>query len=130
MRKRSILIVDDDKDLLQGISACLKANEYNTLTATSVSTAQTIIQSNLLDLVLLDLGLPDESGHAVLEFLEQIPQEERPAVIVLSARPEHMEEGKCLKLGAVRYFNKPFDVYDLLDAVHQAFPKPVAAVSP
>ena len=67
--KDKVLIVEDDKKIIRLLSTVLKANGYETEVAESKQEAVSIISSQCPDLVLLDLGLPDEDGLNVLRFV-------------------------------------------------------------
>jgi len=78
MSKKKILIVDDDKDLMRGISIRLKANGYDTVFATDGIMAITVAKNEMPDLIILDIGLPAGDGFIVMERLARgIPRNGR-----------------------------------------------------
>ena len=115
--KYKILIVEDEKNIRDFISALLDASGYKAITAASFAEGKLMYCSYLPDLVILDLGLPDRDGS---ELLYYIRREETTPVIILSARGEESEKVKALDLGANDYVTKPFGSAELLARVRTA----------
>ena len=112
--KYKILIVEDEKNIQTFIKALLEANGYQVITAESAEEAYMMFSSHFPDLIILDLGLPDEDGSV---FLERVRQKDITAVMVLSARSEESEKVKMLDLGANDYVTKPFGSAEFLARV-------------
>ena len=112
--KYKILIVEDEKNIQTFIKALLEANGYQVITAGSAEEAYMMFSSHFPDLIILDLGLPDEDGSV---FLERVRKKDATAVIVLSARSEESEKVKMLDLGANDYVTKPFGSAEFLARV-------------
>lgn len=112
--KYKILVVEDEKNIQTFIKALLEANGYQVITASSSEEAYMMFSSHFPDLIILDLGLPDEDGSA---FLQRVRQKDITAVIVLSARSEESEKVKMLDLGANDYITKPFGSAEFLARV-------------
>lgn len=112
--KYKILIVEDEKNIQTFIKALLEANGYQVITAESAEEAYMMFSSHFPDLIILDLGLPDEDGSV---FLERVRQKDITAVMVLSARSEETEKVKMLDLGANDYVTKPFGSAEFLARV-------------
>jgi two-component system KDP operon response regulator KdpE len=106
-----VLIVDDDPQLLRAISNALRARSYSVVTAEDGETALKALADQPIDLVLLDLGLPDMDGHHVIQRLRT--WSETP-VIVLSVRDAQEEKVTALDAGADDYVTKPFATKELL----------------
>jgi sigma-B regulation protein RsbU (phosphoserine phosphatase) len=68
--------------------------------------------------MLLDIMMPTMDGWSVLEHLQELPEEERPRVIVVSARSSLRDRAKAAELGADAFVAKPFSVDDLIDVLH------------
>lgn len=109
--KKSILIVEDDKYIINFITMSLKKAEYRYEAARSVQEAVSLFYANRPDLVILDLGLPDGDGIQVLKTIRE--QADTP-VIVVSARQEEEEKICALDLGADDYVTKPFYMGELM----------------
>ncbi len=110
--KRIILVVEDEKTISNFISRALTVNDYRPFTATTAREAVSLFFSHRPDLVLLDLGLPDQDGMDLLaEFKELSPN---TPIIVVSARDRETEKVRALDMGADDYITKPFGVSELL----------------
>ena len=112
--KYKILLIEDEINILNFVSALLEANEYQIITATNYEMAKTMYASHIPDLVILDLGLPDKDGSI---FLKEIRSRDFTPVIVLSARSDEREKVKLLDMGANDYITKPFGSDELLARV-------------
>jgi two-component system KDP operon response regulator KdpE len=106
-----VLVVDDDSQMLRAVSTALKARDYSVLTAVDGYSALALLAEEQVDLVLLDLGLPDLDGHGVIERFRT--WSETP-VIVLSVRNAQDEKVAALDAGADDYVTKPFGTKELL----------------
>ena len=109
-----ILVVEDDSALRKALTINLRARGYDVSTAATATDALTAAARETLDLVVLDLGLPDMDGMDVLEGLRgwnDIP------VIVLSAREGQADKVAALDVGADDYVTKPFGMGELLARV-------------
>ena len=112
-----ILLVDDDRQLLRALRINLAARHYEVLTAADGTTALTLAAGTPPDLAVVDLGLPDFDGLAVVEGLRRwttIP------IIVLSARDGEAAKVAALDTGADDYVTKPFGMDELLARVRAA----------
>ena len=107
----SILIIEDEKNILDFMSRTLKANGYKTTTVTSGKAGLSIINSQCPDLILLDLGLPDMDG---IEIIKKVRSWSNLPIIVISARSEDRDKIEALDAGADDYLTKPFSVDELL----------------
>ena len=103
-----ILIVEDDKDISNLIKKILSSQKYETISAYSGTEAVQIIKKNNIDLILLDLMLPDMTGEEIIETVKDIP------IIVISAKISINDKVKALYSGANDYISKPFDENELL----------------
>jgi two-component system KDP operon response regulator KdpE len=112
-----ILAVDDDPAILRTLSINLRARDYQVQTAPDGRTALQIIRQRTPDLVLLDLGLPDLDGVAVLTRLRSFTQ---VPIVVLSARHGSDDKVEALDLGADDYVTKPFGMDELLARIRLA----------
>lgn len=111
MNKSLVLVVEDDTSVRNLITTTLKAHDYRYLTAPNGQTAILEASSHNPDIVLLDLGLPDMDGVAVIE---KIRSWSNTPIIVISARSEDTDKIDALDAGADDYLTKPFSVEELL----------------
>lgn len=109
--KLKILIIEDDKYILNFISLSLKASGYSFVTAGTVTDGISLFYSHNPDIVLLDLGLPDEDGIKVVQTVRKVSE---CPIIIVSARGEEKEKIMALDLGADDYVTKPFHMGELL----------------
>lgn len=103
-----ILIVEDDRDISNLIKKILLSQKYETISAYSGEEAVILIKKNNIDLILLDLMLPDMTGEEIIETVKDIP------IIVISAKISINDKVKALYSGANDYISKPFDENELL----------------
>jgi DNA-binding response OmpR family regulator len=124
MDKRTILVVEDDAGIRQGVVDALEFAGYTPLEAKDGHQGLARAIEAECDLVLLDLVLPGPDGMAILKAVRA----ERPTlpVIIMTARGEEADRVKGLRLGADDYVVKPFSVKELLarvDAVLRRSPE-------
>ena len=110
-RDKTILIVDDDRDIIKVLSANLKLEGYNIITAEDGLSAYNISIENMPDLIILDLGLPDIDGIQVCKKLRKI--EINIPIIMLTARDTVSDKVLGLECGADDYIVKPFNFLEL-----------------
>jgi DNA-binding response OmpR family regulator len=120
MNGKKILIVDDDKDLLRGLSFRLRAHGYETVIATDGYSAISVAQKEKPDLIILDIGLPVGDGFIVMERMGKSHSLALIPIIVLSARDSQINRERALKAGAMAFFQKPADNDKLLAAIKKA----------
>jgi two-component system KDP operon response regulator KdpE len=122
-----ILIVEDDGSIAQFVAASLSAAGLKPRTCTNARAARNEVRGKTPDLVILDLGLPDEDGVSLIRSL-------RPAlatpILVLSARAQEPEKIAALDAGADDYLTKPFGVGELLARVRAMLRRAHAAPAP
>lgn len=106
-----ILIVDDEVQIRKFVDISLRSQGYATLQAGTGQEGLTLLASRGADLVILDLGLPDMDGRAVLKELRQWS---KVPVIVLTVRSGEEEKVALLDAGANDYVTKPFSVEELM----------------
>jgi two-component system KDP operon response regulator KdpE len=107
----SVLVVDDEPQIVRALRASLSAHGYEVLTAATGEDALAQAAASVPDCMILDLGLPDMDGTDVITQLRS--WSEMP-VIVLSAREEQVDKVAALDAGADDYLSKPFGIDELL----------------
>jgi two-component system, OmpR family, KDP operon response regulator KdpE len=117
MSKAEILIIDDEPQIRKLLEITLQTNQYLVKEAVSAKEGLIMAANHPPDLVLLDLGLPDESGHLVLRKLRQWYTN---PVIILSVQKSEEEIIKALDHGANDYLSKPFRTGELLARIRSA----------
>jgi DNA-binding response OmpR family regulator len=113
-----ILVVDDEPQVVWMLQFSLEAEGYQTLSARDGRAALDEVREHHPSVVLLDIMMPVMDGWAFLEELQALPADERPRVIVVSARSSLRDRAKAAELGADAFVAKPFNVDDLLVVLH------------
>ncbi len=106
-----ILIVEDDQQIQQFVALKLQNEGYRVSTALTGENMYDILTTEAVDLIILDLNLPDADG---LNLAERIRQTSSVPIIVASARKRVDDRLKALNLGADDYLTKPFDTRELV----------------
>lgn len=115
--KYKIMLVEDEKNIHAFVSALLEAAGYTVISALNCSEGKLMFSSHNPDLIILDLGLPDEDGTSLLTYIRKcsyIP------IIVLSARTDESDKVDALDKGANDYITKPFGSAELVARVRSA----------
>lgn len=113
----TVLVVDDEPQILRALRINLTARGYNVLTAADGSSALRAATDGKPDVVVLDLGLPDLDGASVIEGIRgwsSMP------ILVLSARTDSADKVEALDAGADDYVTKPFGMDELLARLRAA----------
>lgn len=110
MNKYAVLIIDDDEALQEVLSQYLESDGYQISQAFSASEATDKVREENIDVILLDLVLPDEAG---LGLIPQIQAHTKAGIIVVSGKTDTTEKIVCLEMGADDYLTKPFEMREL-----------------
>jgi DNA-binding response OmpR family regulator len=111
---KTILVVDDEKDVVEVLRLVLGKNGYRVATATSGMEGLARAQSAPPDLILLDVMMHQVDGWEVLKLLKLDERTSAVPVVILSARVEPKDKIRGLQEGAIDYVTKPFAVRELL----------------
>jgi two-component system KDP operon response regulator KdpE len=106
-----VLVIDDEAQIRRFLDIGLRAEGYEVLQAATAAEGLAQAATREPDLVILDLGLPDRDGHAVLSELRQWSQ---VPVLMLSVRSAEAEKVRALDAGANDYVTKPFGIQELM----------------
>ena len=117
MSKASILIIDDEPQIRKFLTIALKSNEYAVLEAATGKAGLSMVANRPPDVVLLDLGLPDQNGHEVLQHLREWFNN---PVIIISVQNNEDDIVRALDNGANDYLIKPFRTGELLARIRCA----------
>lgn len=115
--EKTILIVDDSNTNIVLLEAVLGTKGFRTFSARNVKEAKKVLSKNHIDLILLDLLMPDISGYDFLEEAEGTGLLNDIPVIAVSALTDDFNVEKTLKLGAIEFIKKPVNINDLVDKV-------------
>lgn len=118
MKKESILIVEDDDLIRKFMQRAVTDAGWKCILAENASTSRMLFLSEMPDLVLLDLGLPDEDGIVLLQEMKNTRAD--IPVIIVSARERENEKVNAFNMGADDYVTKPFGIFELLARIRTA----------
>jgi DNA-binding NtrC family response regulator len=118
--KATILVVDDEYGVLQSFKLVLK-DDYKVLLAATGVEALDLFNKNAVDLILLDILLPDVNGLELLERFKEV--DSKPEIVMVTAVKDIQTAVKAIKLGAYDYILKPFDVDEVIKIVKKALEK-------
>ena len=116
-RSLKILIVDDEKDIVDLVAYNLEKEGYETLRALDGEKALQLVRTKTPDLVVLDLMLPGIQGLEVCKRIRKVPETAAIPIIMLTAKGEEIDKVLGLEVGADDYITKPFSVKELLARV-------------
>lgn len=117
MGEKKILVVDDEKHILELIQFNLESNGYNVLTCDNGEEAVRIASKEKIDLMILDLMLPGIDGIEVCKRIRNSDNRNLP-IIMLTAKGEENDKIKGLDIGADDYMTKPFSIRELLARIN------------
>ena len=117
MNKAEILVIDDELQIRKLLRITLETNQYSVKEAVTAREGLIMASNHPPDLILLDLGLPDDSGHSVLNKLRQWYTN---PIIILSVEKSEDNIIKALDNGANDYLSKPFRAGELLARIRSA----------
>ena len=112
--KMNILIIEDNRDIYDGLKYSLEENNYSVLIATTIRQAKEILTKVYPDLIILDITLPDGNGF---NLYEKYIKETKIPTLILTALDTEENIVKGLELGADDYLTKPFGVKELLTRI-------------
>ena len=112
-----VLIVDDDRDILESFEAALSAEGAETFTAADGNTAITRCEEHKPDVVVLDMMLPGRSGFLALEKIKG--HADSPAVVMCTANEGQRHKTYAESLGVDEYLQKPVPLSHLVDTVER-----------
>ena len=117
----SVLIVDDQEDLRYSLAKVVKKQGYSVTTAATGQDAIEILQSTVIDLVFLDIGLPDINGIQLIPTIKETSEEVE--IVILTGLNDAKTAVDALRAGALDYIVKPFDLLEfksILNRILQA----------
>lgn len=117
----TVLIVDDQEDTLALLSMLLKRSGVEVSAASSVTAAMQMMEEMKPDLILADIGMPDEDGYSLIKRVRALPEEKgggAPAVAV-TAYAGDLDRERMLSAGFNEHLAKPFEADELLELIYR-----------
>lgn len=115
--QKIVLIIEDNQDIRESTAEILELANYKVYTAENGKIGVELAQTNLPDIILCDIMMPELDGYGVLYLLNKIEQTANIPFIFLTAKAEKADLRKGMEMGADDYLTKPFDDMELLNAI-------------
>ncbi|MBE9223481.1 response regulator transcription factor [Cyanobacterium stanieri LEGE 03274] len=112
-----LLLIDDDPNLILLVTDYLEFNGYQVLTASQGREALSLLETEMPDLIICDVMMPEMDGYSFVEEIRQNPQWNQLPIIFLSAKTQSHDRIKGLNIGADVYLVKPFEPEELVAQV-------------
>ena len=120
-RGGTVLLVDDEQKIRRTLGHALRADGHEVLDAESVSAARRILAERNVDVLIVDNLMPDATGlDLIRELVGSTPETDRPQILMMTAHATVESAIEAMKLGALDYLQKPFEVDELLVVVRRA----------
>jgi DNA-binding NtrC family response regulator len=117
----TILLVDDEPKILQALATALRDEGHQVTTASSGRGAQQMLAARMFDVLVIDNLMPDVTGLDIIRDLASgTPEAERPQILLMTAHATVESAIEAIRLGALDYLQKPFDIDELLVTVTHA----------
>lgn len=113
-----ILIVDDEPNIIMSLEYTFKKNNFQVFIARDGQEALDILQSEIPNIIILDIMMPNVDGYATIEFIKKEERLKDCKVLFLSAKNKETDIEKGMSLGADAYMTKPFSVKKLVEQVN------------
>lgn len=120
---KTILVVDDEPDVVSLLEATLKGDGFNVLTAYDGIAALDLCSTEKPDLVLLDIMMPMMSGYEVCEQIKANPMTQQIPVLCISSAHTPEARAQSIRVGAAELIKKPFLPKELIAQIRRHLPK-------
>ena len=129
-KKKKILIVDDERDIVKALTIRLRVSGFEVLSAFDGVQGVFMAHKERPDLILLDIRMPAADGFTAADQLRNSNPTRSIPIIFLTGSPEPKAQDRAIELGARFYIRKPYDPEELLDAVRRALEQPPSPPRP
>jgi DNA-binding NtrC family response regulator len=120
-RAGSVLLVDDEEKLLKSLGRALRGDGHRVMEATGAAAARTLLSTHTFDVLVVDNLMPDVTGlDLIRELVSSTPESERPQILMMTAHATVPTAIEAMKLGALDFLQKPFEIDELLVVVARA----------
>ena len=110
----NVLVCDDEKDIVSALQIYLKSEGYQVFSAYNGKEALKIINREDIQLVLMDIMMPEMNGYETMQQIRAQPRFGKLPIIALTAKAMKGDRQKCIEAGANDYLSKPIDIDKLL----------------
>jgi DNA-binding response OmpR family regulator len=114
---KKILVADDEPNIVAALEFLLQRNGFEVKVARNGEEALQLVESQLPDLVLLDVMMPVRSGYEVCRRIRERAEWSHIKIVMLSAKGRDAEVNKGMAVGADLYITKPFSTRDLVEKI-------------
>jgi len=114
---KTILLLDDDENILSTFSLALRHHGYNVIEASSGEEGLELAKKHLPDLILSDISMPGKDGQAVLQSIRQHPELSTKQVVLMTGQTHLVTPRRGMELGADDFLVKPVSLGDLLRCI-------------
>jgi CheY-like chemotaxis protein len=116
---KTVLIIEDNQEIRENTTEILELAGFKIIVSENGKVGVRTASQMLPDVILCDIMMPELNGYEVITQLKQNPATSKIPFIYLTASVEKKEIEIAMKMGADGYVRKPFEVNELLDAIHQ-----------
>jgi len=109
-----ILVVDDEQGIRKLLKALLTREGYEVMTASTGEETLKILNSTAFDLMILDLSLPDISGHEICKWVREKSSQKKISILILTGTGNKQNEIDAYNEGGDEYIKKPFSIEEIL----------------
>ena len=120
---KKILVVDDDPDIVELTKTILELDGFNVITASGGGECLQILENENIDLVLLDIMMPEISGWDIAAKIKENPKWKNIPIVFLTAKGDTMSIGMG-RMASEDYIVKPFDINNLITRINNILNKP------
>lgn len=124
MNKKKVLIVDDEKDLVDMLKLRLESMGYDVLEAYDGKSGLDKAKEEKPDLIILDLMLPKMDGYQLCRILKFDEEYKNIPIVMLTARAQQKDKEQGVTCGANEYVTKPFEPKELVSVIHKLVGSP------
>lgn len=118
MKKKRVLIIDDDSRNIFALTATLRAKSFDCISCLSAIEAIKLLKLDAnFDAILIDMMMPEMDGYEAIPLIKNIAQHEETYIVAVTAQAMLGDKEKCLNAGANEYISKPIDVDKLLNTL-------------
>ena len=120
---KKILIVDDEPNIVMSLEYVFKKEEFEVFIARDAAEAIEIVENNGIDIIIIDIMMPNIDGFKALKYLKADPGLSKIKIIVLSAKNKVSDIELGLQFGADKYVSKPFSTKKIVNEVKELLTK-------